>query len=837
MPIEETARLQRALTVEFITRRRLNLPAVWFRPNTGAVDAADALADKLEVDLGAWDGPEHNLGVRLQDGHLELSLKAGDDAFAHAFFLAAEHLRIDARCAFGVDRISSVILRVEDQELIEPWAPRWPKGFKDKHGHWTETKVTTSSLKTKNAAAVYRYSKPLPGSVTPDGAVVWRPKGKAAALDVDFGIEDLEPRSLAPTGMDALIRALAYATLAYWVRTYLDGLTDWDASLTRFLGGWLARVEVEGRGINAKGKSLEGICWCPVDTREMALDLVAFLGKVGASNDLKVAYLHGESQLIRDPLAPVAGWTALTNLFGSDGKLGIRRAFRAGLDLDVVERMAERYIYDESTGEYYDRDALLKGAAYERKHEVLVRTHGNDAVFVGKKRMNPFQLYTASQLRTDVLRSDMFPGAEPAAILRCSPIHGLLKADETQPDEFKVLNTYRGFTIKPIGVVDPEIMRKVISALDYLLGLLTKDNDDQMRWIKKFIAWTLQHPELKQQVAPVIIGGQGIGKSFLGQFLIPALFGDLAGEANSSALDDNNFLITPFINKLMVFIDEVRLESVGSINEIKRLVRSVNISGEVKFGHRHDYRIYARLIMAANQADIGLTAEDAADRALFFIRSWDAEGKNMSDQEFQQWAVGLKPFFDDFARMLESVAVRQHLMRYFCDTECSRAELEDLTLSSRHDPNIVRSTMSKAREVARNIAASARVHAALDITAWFNQQHLREAIRREDGPKTRVEVASVRAEYERAGVLEQMSGGYYRFKWNYGRLLQRLGEAHGLPLEPIYPTGPGDFEDNDVRSTANAPLWRGNPKAKQNDNRRRPFDVSDRDDPDYLEPE
>ena len=35
------------------------------------------------------------------------------------------------------------------------------------------------------------------------------------------------------------------------------------------------------------------------------------MGKLGASGDLKVAYVNAEAQLIKDPLAPVAGWTAL----------------------------------------------------------------------------------------------------------------------------------------------------------------------------------------------------------------------------------------------------------------------------------------------------------------------------------------------------------------------------------------------------------------------------------------------------------------------------------------------------------------------------------------------
>ena len=133
-----------------------------------------------------------------------------------------------------------------DQENIEIWAPRWPKGFKDKHGHWTETEVRTSSLATKSAKAIYRFSKPLPGSITPAGVVVWRPKGKAEALDLDIGVEELDSRPLAPTGIDTLIRALAYATLVYWIRAYLDGLTEWDSILAAH--AWRLDRPRRGRG-------------------------------------------------------------------------------------------------------------------------------------------------------------------------------------------------------------------------------------------------------------------------------------------------------------------------------------------------------------------------------------------------------------------------------------------------------------------------------------------------------------------------------------------------------------------------------------------------------------
>ena len=310
MSPEETARLQRILTVQFVQKRRLNIPVIWLRANADAPEAKDALSETLDTDIESWDGPERNLGARLENGYFELRIKAGGDAFAHAFFLACDHLHIDARAAFGIDRISSVILRVEREAEIEQWLHLWPKGFKDKNGHWTETTAVASSSATKSARAIPRESKPLPGSVVPEGVVVWRPKGKAAALDVELGLEDLEARTIAPSTIPEIIRALAYATLAYWVRTYLDGLTEWDTILTGRIGGWLARCEVEGRAINAQGKSLEGVCWSPVDSQEHALDLVEFLGKVGADANLKNSYLHGESQLIRDPFSKkVAGWT------------------------------------------------------------------------------------------------------------------------------------------------------------------------------------------------------------------------------------------------------------------------------------------------------------------------------------------------------------------------------------------------------------------------------------------------------------------------------------------------------------------------------------------------
>ena len=52
--------------------------------------------------------------------------------------------------------------------------------------------------------------------------------------------------------------------------------------------------------------------------------------------------------------------------------------------------------------------------------------------------------------------------------------------------------------------------------------------------------------------------------------------------------------------------------------------------------------------------------------------------------------------------------------------------------------------------------------------------------------------------------------GYYRFKYGYNKLLTKMGEfALACAIAPYWPFKPGDNDDNDVRSPAGAPKWRG----------------------------
>jgi hypothetical protein len=223
-------------------------------------------------------------------------------------------------------------------------------------------------------------------------------------------------------------------------------------------------------------------------------------------------------------------------------------------------------------------------------------------------------------------------------------------------------------------------------------------------------------------------------------------------------------------------------------------------------------------LIASNRADIGLTAADAVDRAFFFIMSVTAKRMGMLDNEFLKWTLSLKPFYTDFISRLEDVPFRQHLMRYFMDFEVTRAELENLEHSSRTDEEVVKSMTSKARDVAREIVAEARVRINKDITAWFTRAHVRQAILRVDGRFSRVEADKVIEEFQMAGVLEKARRDMYKFKYGYGKILDVMGKAHNMDITPQFDPRPGvDWEDNEVNSPLGGASWRGDDSKEQRD--------------------
>ena len=68
----------------------------------------------------------------------------------------------------------------------------------------------------------------------------------------------------------------------------------------------------------------------------------------------------------------------------------------------------------------------------------------------------------------------------------------------------------------------------------------------------------------------MVVGGQGVGKSFIGNVFCNALFGSLHGMVNGKQIGEK-FSVSPFLGKMFVFADEVRMKSGSAVKKIRLL--------------------------------------------------------------------------------------------------------------------------------------------------------------------------------------------------------------------------------------------------------------------------
>jgi len=178
-------------------------------------------------------------------------------------------------------------------------------------------------------------------------------------------------------------------------------------------------------------------------------------------------------------------------------------------------------------------------------------------------------------------------------------------------------------------------------------------------------------------VAPVFVGGQGVGKSFFGNIFLEQLFQNQWGSASPKILE-GAFSVEPFINKMFVFIDEAKFYSESSTDEIKKLIRADRIGGAEKFMSARTFRVFARVIFASNKYDMNIGQQNIQDRALFYIKAYDKDYKGMNEIDFRNWTVTLKPFFDEFLLFIRRMEVREHFMHIF-SISCTSSARSRLT--------------------------------------------------------------------------------------------------------------------------------------------------------------
>jgi hypothetical protein len=784
-----------------------------------------------DTNLQDWiDNPDMrvlNLGFNLQFGWLDVDIDAEDPRYNDCILKAFKFLGIDTRFAFGrMSRgvASHLMVQLNDSDLTNYDLLREfePKEFKlDGHRYKCELRsMGPAPTDSPNAIKESRQTV-MPGSIyvhktnhgEHDVSVWYTPQGKAA-----ISVGEIAATTSRKTSFSTLITGIAFGTFLYVIQPHwIEGSRQ---QLAIKVSGWLARLVRESQGINENDSIAKGT-FCPIGTPETAESLLEFM--CGELNDKEP---HMRKRIFRDaikklennPDAKIPGWPAMEADVGTEAMLALRTVFMPGVDVSPLTKMADRYVYDETDDKYIDRDRFYTVSGFVHDGSELDRRHRNDLMEVAGKMRPVFKMFESSPLRRRVGGRDLYPDFNPGSIFRIS------RAGDTIPDDedssqgtMTMFNTWRGWPIHPTKNPDHGMLAQCHFMMNKLFGYLSQDNKEQIEWLKQWIAWTVQNPGQKQQIAPVFVGGQGVGKSFFGNIFLEQLFQNQWGSASPKILE-GAFSVEPFINKMFVFIDEAKFHSESSTDEIKKLIRSDRMGGAEKFQSARTYRIFARIVFASNRWDMTIGQSNTQDRALFYMKTYDKDYKRMTENEFRLWTVTLKPFFDEFNTFIRRMDVKEHFMHIFDTMAINRHNIENVAISSGTDSHIVESNMSYPRRVAKAIVEEGRIWEDLDITAPFTMPEFNKRVADTcDSMRLKfVQPRHVFDEFTSAGVIEKWAkdgAKFYRFKYKLGTLTTIMGDAIGVPLESRFTFNNDDYGENQSELMG-AKLWRGSQNSR-----------------------
>lgn len=826
---QKTIRAQRAITKR-VNDVFVQVGAVFLKMS-GKMPVSDDWykMNHKDTNLQDWiDDETHsfsNVGFNLQFGWVDFDIDAPDPEFNRCVLAAMSHLGLDTRFKFGRRSIgipSHVFVQLGEEEAanFEHLKRFAPKEFRIKGGRYhVEVRSYPTNIPEKN---VFREAKQtvMPGSVYShkfkageyDVSVWWNDEGKPAE---NVGqIAGTTPRRVS---FNDLVRAICFATFLYCVKdNWVEGSRQ--ATATK-MAGWLARVVADSQAMN-NHEVISTDVWCPVDDDSIVESLIHFVCNQMDDEEPHMrirTYYDAQGKLARNPDAKIPGWPAVEQLLGGEKVMALRSVFTPGSDVSILTGMAERYIYDESDNSYLDRRRHQLSTKYFHENNELYTRHKGDIVRIGGKPKEAFKIYESSDMRKRVDLRDMYPALGPGGIYRLNSYGSVVDDDVDDDGAHTVFNTWRGWPVHPTDTVDPALMEQCQTYFNRLLGYMTRDNENQMEWARQNTAWTFQHPAIKQQIAWVCVGGQGVGKSFFGNTFMRLMAGSLWGSASPKVME-GMFSVEPFIDKMFVFIDEAKFSGESSVDEIKKVIRNVEIGGSEKFQSARTFRVFARVMFAANHYNINAGQAGVVDRALFYTKAYDKDHLGVTELEFRAWAENLKPWFQEYADFLERRDVREHYMRWFLEMPTSKQDVESIKHSSSTDSTIVEANMSWVRRVAKFILEEGRIHEDIGLEFPFVPADLYRRVNevaKEMGLRS-VQGQRVLAEFEECGLVTRYKEGprsMLRFVFKIGSTIDQYEKATGLKLNPQFSITEEDMGNNEATTQDRIP-WRGGKAVK-----------------------
>jgi hypothetical protein len=266
-------------------------------------------------------------------------------------------------------------------------------------------------------------------------------------------------------------------------------------------------------------------------------------------------------------------------------------------------------------------------------------------------------------------------------------------------------------------------------------------------------------------------------------------------------------------DKLLLVGNELtRLDRDSDKTLLGNLIKDTFIAGEGKFIRASNFRNLARVVVTTNSMEFNITARDAPrgepERALFYIRCFDALSLNMSQDEYANYRLSFRPFFEEVYALLDNTDAISHLMWHLSKFEYDRRELADLSASAFNDPEVLLNNLDYPTTALHRLLSENNVGGAdttfSDALRWGSLMtviSVRTALDYYAKVDTRyaVNAALVVERMLDFGIAERR-GPFFIPTMKYGSALGRFKERTGVLVPPAYELGPDDFGAIDLNT-------------------------------------
>lgn len=525
--------------------------------------------------------------------------------------------------------------------------------------HKSETEGFIKSFQTVMPGSVYNNKS---DGGRDDVSVFWR--NDNGAWKAAERIDQLMMTTFRHASFKIIIRAVftAHFVMAA-LPIYHEGSRQ-DAMRT--LAGWLERARF--RFENDKWAD-----YLPISTQEDVEHVIGVLCALSddpetwmrlrtardAANKLEAAPraipLNNEPEPNRLAEAIIAGRPKLRELVGDKEESFLNYALNPTADDAELDELIERYYFSEGNNKVIDTRATTHGdlfidpKAFETKLANVVR-------FIDGKPVKGFPLWKSDPLRVTV-RGVTRLSDQPHGIIHM--IRGrTVKVGTTGSTPFFNYNSGLEFEPPEGYAPDPDLAADCDERRNRWLGYITNDNAVQAEHIDARLADIAQNPASKIPVAIYVVGGQGIGKTFIGTYA-EAIFGDMVGVVDGGKLGERfgpSQLDTP-----ISIIDEVRLSSIEQKTHMKKVIRNEAVRAERK-GVDFGLMKTPRLVIFLGNKLRNLSEDDmASDRAFYIIYGVSPETAGLSKIDFNKRMAGEpQQFYGHYAEFLKRDDVRAY---------------------------------------------------------------------------------------------------------------------------------------------------------------------------------